>query len=330
MPTHKAWGSIGLFHNVVRTMAFLHERDGMPLPKVCYRAKVKLHGTNCAVQVQEDGVFAQSRTGMLTLPSGDRKGFARWVEDHRAYWENLAPGTVVFGEWCGPGIEKGMAISQVSTKVFAVFAIQQGESLINDPLQLAALLPTGAPTNLHVLPWYKTPIVVDYAHRGALDLVVATISAWVLEVETEDPWVKKTFGVSGVGEGLVFYPVGEHSTGDPAELSLLMFKAKGEKHRSAGTKKAVQVDAEVVASVDEFSVLMVTDARLQQGVSEACGGVLEMRRMGKLLQWVTADVQKESVAELEASGLTWQQVVKAVQARAREWYKARVLESTVG
>lgn len=27
-------------------------------------------------------------------------------------------------------------------------------------------------------------------------------------VDTEDPWVKETFGVSGTGEGIVWYPVG--------------------------------------------------------------------------------------------------------------------------
>jgi hypothetical protein len=27
-------------------------------------------------------------------------------------------------------------------------------------------------------------------------------------VDTEDPWVKETFGVTGTGEGVVWYPVG--------------------------------------------------------------------------------------------------------------------------
>ena len=33
---------------------------------------------------------------------------------------------VVYGEWCGPGVEKGMAISALPAKVFAVFGIQRG------------------------------------------------------------------------------------------------------------------------------------------------------------------------------------------------------------
>jgi hypothetical protein len=97
-----------------------------------------------------------------------------------------------------------------------------------------------------------------------------------------------------------------------------MFKAKGEKHRTAGTRTAVQVDASVVASVDELVSLMVTEARLHQGVA-AVGG-RDAKLTGKFLAWITADVRKESVAELEASGLSWAQVEKPIQVRARAWF----------
>ena len=105
---------------------------------------------------------------------------------------------------------------------------------------------------------------------------------------------------------------------DPLNLAPLMFKAKGEKHRTAGTKTAVQGDASGVASVDEFVALMVTDARRAQGLA-AVGG-REPKLTGKFLAWVAADVRKESVAELEAAGLAWTAVDKAVQARARAWF----------
>ena len=70
-----SWGSIELLHNVVRTLTMLHEEHHRKFPVVRYRAKVKLHGSNCAVQVHADGVLAQSRTTMLT-PQADYKGFA--------------------------------------------------------------------------------------------------------------------------------------------------------------------------------------------------------------------------------------------------------------
>jgi hypothetical protein len=321
-----SWGSIELLHNVVRTLTMLHEEHQQKFPVVRYRAKVKLHGSNCAVQVHADGVFTQSRTTMLT-PQSDYKGFATWVREHESYFRALQPGTVVFGEWCGPGVEKGMAISEAPGKVFAVFAVRDGERVVYEPAELEArVLREGAPAALHVLPWEGDEIVVDYGAQAQLDAVVSRLNDRVEAVEREDPWVKQTFGISGLGEGLVFYPVAVDDAAprtDPESLAALMFKAKGLKHRTAGTKTAVQVKAEVVGSVAEFVALMVGEARLQQGLAAVCGGVFEARHTGKFLAWVAADVRKESVAELEAAGLTWAQVDKAVQARAREWFLAQ-------
>jgi hypothetical protein len=110
-------------------------------------------------------------------------------------------------------------------------------------------------------------------------------------------------------------------------LEQLMFKAKGEKHRTAGTKTAVQVDPSVVASVAEFVALMVTDARLRQGLTEACGGARDPKSTRQFLEWVATDVRKESSVELAASGLSWSDVDKAVQARAREWFRTSEVTS---
>jgi hypothetical protein len=65
--SHISWASIELLHNVVRTLTLLHEEHGVPFPVVRYRAKVKLHGSNCAVQVaRRASRSTQSRTTMLT------------------------------------------------------------------------------------------------------------------------------------------------------------------------------------------------------------------------------------------------------------------------
>ena len=183
-----------------------------------------------------------------------------------------------------------------------------------------------APADMHVLPWEGEPFTLDFGARAQLEAEVAALNLRVAEVEREDPWVRRSFGVSGVGEGLVLYPIevdGRPAPVDAAGLAALMFKAKGEKHRSAGTKEAVQVDAEVVASVEEFVALMVGEGRLQQGLGTVCGGVASPRDTGKFLTWLVADVRKESTAELAAAGLEWAQVEKAVQARARAWYLAQ-------
>lgn len=311
--THVSWGSIELLHNCVRTLTHLHE-EGAPLPVVTYRAKVKLHGTNCAVQTTVDGPVAQSRNQLLSVEA-DHKGFAKWVDATADYWRASPPGLVVFGEWCGPGVEKGMAISQAPTKLFVVFAIQQGEHMHYEPEVLRALLPAGPPAELHVLPWEGDAFTIDFGSRARLDEVARELNAWVANVEREDPWCKRVLGVSGLGEGLVLYPL---DTPDLTRLSVLMFKAKGDAHRTAG-KRAVQVDATAAASIDEFVALVVTEARLRQGVAQV-GGDFAPQQTRDFLAWLVADVKKESVAELEAAGLSWAQVERAVQVAARAWY----------
>lgn len=310
MSAHVSWGSIELLHNAVRTLTILADQ-GHPFPVVTYRAKVKLHGTNCAVQIGDNHeIFAQSRTTLLT-PEADYKGFATWVHARAEFWRAKQPGMVVFGEWCGPGVEKGMAISRASSKLFCVFSIQLPDRMICEPAEIVELL-REPPPGLHVLPWEGDSITIDFGSRSSLESAAQVLNDRVTEVEREDPWVKSVLGISGIGEGLVLYPTPHDPT--------LMFKAKGEKHRTAGTKVAVAVDAAIVASVDEFVALMVTDARLEQGLTAACDGARDPKRTSAFLAWVVTDVRKESVAELEASKLAWTQVEKAVQARARTWF----------
>lgn len=334
MPAVIKWHSIKLFHNVVVTYKHLNSQDGVPFPTLSYRGKIKLHGTNCAVQVRTDGIYAQSRSKLLTLPSGDRKGFAHWVEAHRAYWKTIAPGITVFGEWCGPGVEKKAAIAKHDRKVYAVFSVQLGfgddAQIVYEPSKISGLLTDFAdgvylPEGMYILPWFEpAACTIDYGNEAQMAKEISRLNAVVLGIEKEDPWVKETFGISGVGEGVVMYPVDEHATADPTRLAQTMFKAKGEKHAVRVQRQPVQISPQVIASTEQFVAVMVTDARLEQGLSEVCEGVAHMRYTGAFLNWVSADVQKESVDELAAADLTWKQVHKAVQAKARSWLRARV------
>lgn len=326
-PSHIPWSSIELLHHVVRTLNYLHNDHQLPLPCLDYRAKIKLHGSNCAVQIHPDGtVLAQSRTQLLT-PKADYKGFAAWVESQSAYFSALRAEVpwVVFGEWCGPGVEKGMAVSELPQKIFAVFALQMdmgaAASLWVEPAEIQARLGI-LPQNMHVLPWENHGMLqIDYASEGSIEQAAALLNQQILEVEAEDPWIKRVFAISGLGEGLVMYPIlgkGLH----PELWARQMFKVKGDKHRVAG-KVAAQRLPTVSESPDAFVGQLLTEARLEQGLSVVCAGLRDPRLTGKFLAWVLADVQKESKAELEVSGLHWAQVLPALQSHARHWYLQR-------
>ena len=327
------WTSVELLHHVRRGLEDDRQStgEGHVYPTVTYRAKVKLDGSNGGVQILPSGeVVAQSRSRVITRDD-DNLEFAAWVDDHRAYFAKLANGEhiIVFGEWCGRGIQKRTAISRIERRVFAVFAIQIGDhntvdaTLEVEPERIRAILPEHP--DVFVLPWHGEPVLLDFADRADLEAAAERINAMVNEVEGTDPWVREVFGVDGLGEGVVLYPVVD-SDGPVARFryTSLMFKAKGDKHQVVRQKRPAQVDPEIAAGVTEFVDLFVTPARLEQGVREVCGGEFDMRHTGDFLRWIGQDVKKESPVELEASGLSWKDVSKAINRAALRWYKGRV------
>ena len=322
------YGSIALLHAVRVTLGHFKEVHGTPLPRVMYKAKVKLHGTNAAVQRTEGGVVAQSRNEVVT--SG-HYGFAKWLEDNKETFLHLPVGTVVYGEWCGPGVQPKVALAKADRKVFAVFSIRQGDIVITEPEVIQAQL--SVPNrDVIIIPWHLGPITVDF---GDSSMDLSAINEAVAEIEQVDPFAKEHFGVEGTGEGLVMYPVAVEGTGqhdrtleqgvtDRDQWHLLAFKAKGGKHKTSRTREAAQMDPEVAACIDEFVTNVVTEARLEQAVTECNANVPgvghDPKKTGPVVLWIVSDVEKECQAELVASGLEWKPVSKAVAAAARTWF----------
>ena len=333
------WTSIELLHNVKRDLDAANKAF-----QITYRAKIKLHGTNAGVQITTEGeVAAQKRTQIIT-PDNDNAGFAAWVANNIGYFEQLKSDTniTVFGEWCGSSIQKGVALSQIGRKIFAVFAIQYGgvgeiaklaRSLapVGDAGSLAkleirpeiirAILPEHK--DIFVLPYYGEPIKLNFGDLEQLQTAAATINKMVKEVEKVDPWVRDNFGIEGTGEGLVMYPE-VRDVVERENYTRLIFKAKGEKHQVVKTKQAVQIEPETARNIQEFVDLFVTEARLQQALTEACDNKVDLKLTGQFLKWISIDIHKESEAELAAADLTWKQVNKYVIGAARKWYTNKV------
>jgi hypothetical protein len=331
-----AWPEIESFHNIRKFVRvdpeewFRAKEQLSGTSTVQYKCKVKLHGTNAAVQVHQDGtVLVQSRTNLIT-PENDNAGFARWAMTNKDKWNfvcdvGIPHGSdvycdwIIYGEWCGPGIQKGVAISEIPKKIFAVFAARPmngSDQLVVEPEALELLV--GGISDVYVLPWYDRTIDINWKQSDE-ELTKSTeeISKWVLSVEASDPWVKATFGVKGTGEGLVFYPTSTPHQGWE-NFNYLVFKAKGEAHKNIKTAAPAQVNAEAAASIEAFAELTLTQARLEQGAT-AVGGY-DLKQTGKFVSWITADVQKECQDELEASKLDWKTVQRPLTDRARNWF----------
>ncbi|MBE9119044.1 hypothetical protein IQ249_24455 [Lusitaniella coriacea LEGE 07157] len=317
------WSSIELLHNLCRSLELFE-----PKPTITYRAKIKLDGTNAGVQIFPDGkVAAQSRTQIIT-PENDNMGFANWVHQNIEFFSNLASSEhlIVFGEWCGKGIQKRTAISKIDRKIFVIFALQYGgidgqiATLEICPEKIQSFLANHP--DIFILPFYGNSITLDFSDKEQLKTQAEILNQKVKDVENIDPWVKETFGIEGIGEGLVFYPEASNTV-ERLSCAELLFKAKGEKHQVVKTKKPIQIDPEKVKSIDGFVDLFVTQNRLEQGVNEACNGEFNIKKMGVFLQWFVGDVKKESTAEIERAQLTWKEVNKPVMNAARKWYLER-------
>lgn len=300
-------------------------RDQNSLSTINYRGKIKLDGTNCGIQVSTKGdVYVQSRSRIITADN-DNMGCAAWALKNLDYFQSCATDKhiIIFGEYCGIGIQKGTAIASLNKKILAVFAIQQGNDFIICPDVIRSMLPQH--DDIYVLPWYTDVITLDYSDEEALHNKAEEINNMVSSVEKCDPWVKDTFGIEGIGEGLVMYPIMKDPTRiDRLTYSELVFKAKGDMHKVVKTTKSVQINPEKVNSISEFVDLMVTENRLNQ-IAQRVGN-FSFGSITNFLRELGQDVKKESTAELEAANIEWKDVSKSVTNAARMWYIAKCKE----
>jgi len=333
--THVPWTDIEAFHNVRKNVLRYPELLGSS-NIVRYRAKVKLHGTNAGIRIDPNGtVTAFSRTNVIT-PTSDNVGFAAWVKNTIEPYVNvdrLARPVVFYGEWCGPGIQKGVAVNQIPQRTFAVFAaryvdyVEGDDTLLSQPQALEALFQTVVrglcDASVKIIPWDSDESYdIDWSLPSEqLQPVLDRINDRVAQVEACDPWTKQTFGIEGTGEGLVFYPVDE-AHGGYRNFSNLCFKAKGDKHKVVAKERPAQLDPAVAQGLDDFSQMVLTPARLEQGVRAVNSGELqfELRNVGAFLAWISKDIIKETTAQMEASGLDQKKAVQACSNRARAWY----------
>lgn len=98
----------------------------------------KIDGTNAAIRIAyEDGpdcigsvgdmfLYAQSRSRMIT-PEKDNFGFAAWAAQHIDELVLLGEG-IHFGEWWGPGIQRGYGLKEKKFSLFNTSRWHHAES----------------------------------------------------------------------------------------------------------------------------------------------------------------------------------------------------------
>lgn len=304
--------------------------QSLPIPTLKFRGTVKLHGTNAGIvyDFATKEISYQSRERVLSLTS-DNAGFmlaqSKYEDLWREYFEDHRFGELssmaVYGEWCGAGIQKGVAISELP-KMFVVFAAKfiytDGETEWAPPVNTEDPHVVEIPGVYEIEDFPSWEIEIDFnfpeiAQNKMIEITEA--------VENECP-VGKHFGVSGIGEGVVWTCVSEGWNN-----SGTWFKVKGEKHSVSKVKTLAAVDVEAVASLKAFVDSVVTEARLEQGLDNLVREQLkpmDMTSMGDFIRWVFNDVVKEETDTIVANGLDPKKLGGPIANVARPWFVKKI------
>jgi hypothetical protein len=247
------------------------------LPIIRFKGTVKLHGTNAGVAQDVNGeVWYQSRKNIIT-PQRDNAGFAVFAESNKDFFvdminnirvdENLTNETVVvFGEWAGKGIQKGIAIAELE-KMFVIFAVKvvvdNNDEGSNYYLHEDKWKHFNAPERriYNINDFESYYVDIDFNNP---DNARNTMIEIMESVEKECP-VGRAFGLKPgenniTGEGNVWQ--GWYNN------KRYIFKVKGEKHSSSKVKKIAAVDIEKMNSINEFVEYTVTENRLNQAIEQ--------------------------------------------------------------
>lgn len=311
-----AFPSIESLRHVVKSTQMYCSHKGVPLPKVEYVGTCKLHGSNASVRFTVDGqIIAQSRNRELSI-GDDNFGFAAFVEKNKEGFDHLRAylpqgEVVIYGEWCGRGIQDKVAISQLDRHFVAFSYLFEDKmtQIFRLHIELLRDLNTAGIFLITQIPTYH--VTVDFSRP---EESVEELTKLTYLVEDECPWAK-LFGISGIGEGIVWAPTGDYPFN-------MWFKTKGLEHKK-GEKadRKVEVAPEVIREKRELAEKLLPKWRLEQGINalREKGLDIDPKNIGEYLKWVCQDVLKEETDVIVASGLDWKAINPFVIQLARQY-----------
>lgn len=318
----KKFPSIEQLRSIVRTVKQQHDYQGKDengdaiyqhnsnYPTLKFKGTVKLHGTNASIVKYFDGRLEyQSRERVLSLEQDNANFMMSMMGKDLSF---LFSGIefnhycAVYGEWCGGNIQKGVALNGLP-KMFIIFGVKIDDVWVD-------VEPRDNDQKIYHIKQFPTfDIEIDFNNP---ELIQNKLIEDTLAVEDECP-VGKYFGVSGIGEGIVY-----KCTTD----SNLIFKSKGKKHSVSKVKTLNSVDVEAMEGIQEFVDSVVTENRLEQGLGylTEMGIDIDSKTTGEFLRWVVTDVLKEETDTIVANQFEMKKVKSGIVSKARVWYLNKV------
>ena len=196
------FSEIEQFRHAVKSVEYMFPYT-KNLPTLTYTGTVKLHGTNSGID-RVNGVFKpQSRNNIISVGC-DNAGFAKFVSEidesllvelFNKVSSDPNDNVTLYGEFIGKGIQKAVAIGELDKQWVIFSAKLNGEYIDIDPswnIESASVF-----NILRIEPFHVT---IDFTNPRE---AIPELERLTLQVEEECPWAKQ-FGVSGVGEGIVW------------------------------------------------------------------------------------------------------------------------------
>lgn len=325
----KKYPSIEQFRNVIRTVKTQHDYKGKdeadePIyrhdsdyPTLKFKGTVKLHGTNGSIVKYKDRIEFQSRESVLSLTS-DNAGFFSYMSNQNLdkLFEDLEfeEYAAIYGEWCGGNIQKGVAINGLP-KMFVIFGLKVDDVWLETgyihPENLQKYWVNGWNKvniyHINQFPTFHLDIDFNNPEYTQNELVKITEA-----VEAECP-VGKFFGVSGIGEGVVW---------QCPEQPELIFKVKGEKHSVSKVTTVAAIDTVALENIKQFVDLALQESRLLQGIEKLkeAGKEITEKSTGDFLRWIIGDIMKEEEDTIIKNQFDVKKLNPVISNKARVWY----------
>jgi hypothetical protein len=323
-------------------------------PFVEYVGYPKIHGTNGAIVYcpsKSEVPYAQSRNRVITSDD-DHADFATYVDSHKEFYANLIEKmnacvvhysnrervdnnnlefdtTVLYGEWCGQGIQKDVAVAHLSRRfiVFDVCFIRNtldGKTIktwltpgdaCNHRLDNLLCAPEHLLWNIFMFPTYYVSVDVDDPMKSFRE----DIEPIVKSVVNRCP-VGCYFGVEGLGEGIVW------TTSEPPYHRM---KTKADTWhlycvQNDPTLKGTTTSTTPAERMKSFLDTVVTTERLEQGIDEVIyehNRSVTKKHINAFTKWIIEDVEKEHKDLCEDTfQLSFKRCKKNISKRARQWY----------
>ncbi|KAL8708282.1 MAG: hypothetical protein Q9225_007627 [Loekoesia sp. 1 TL-2023] len=332
-----------LFPKIGKLSDFIHRFKKLaPETRIIPLAgSVKLHGAHADwVISSDDAIRVQSRNllelsscndiyGLFAFTTPLHTAITRLRDDILRRFTELDPqepidsdcSVIISGEWCGQGIQKGVAISQLP-KHFVIFSICINGVWVDEKEYADICNEADGIHNIGKVPCYRFDFNLDDIECSEL-----AVQAFVNAVEQTCPYGLAR-GVEGPGEGIVWKAIGYER--DPE----MWFKYKAESHAVSHSAKlpVTALAPENREREDNFATAVVTERRLQQGWEylREMGVTRDKAATGRFVAWVTNDVLTEEGEEMARKKISKGKLRPSIKSIAGAWYKKRLSEIAEG